>query len=209
MKRIIFIVESLHLGGSEKSLTSLLAKLDLSKYSFEILLYKKGGEFEKFIPDSVKVSTITFRPSWKERIVFKLRKLLNLNKKYHNAQLFWKTIKTSVPIHNGNYDIAIAWGQGFATYYTSSKLKSLKKIAWINTDIMKAGYYIPFDRKFYKRFDKLIGVSEYVKNELETIYPENEVELIRDIIDEDEILSWSKKNIELEFQKDVLNIVSV
>ena len=132
MKKILFLIESLHLGGAEKSLISLLNNLDLDKYEIEILQYKKGGEFEKFIPAEIKLSSIDYKPSLLERIKFRIFKFLNYNKKYHNAQLLWKSIKTSIPKHEGHYDIAIGWGQGFASYFISQKVNALKKIAWVN-----------------------------------------------------------------------------
>lgn len=209
MKKILFLIESLHLGGAEKSLISLLNNLDLDKYEIEILQYKKGGEFEKFIPAGIKLSSIDYKPSLLERIKFRIFKFLNYNKKYHNAQMLWKSIKTSIPKHEGHYDIAIGWGQGFASYFISQKVNALKKIAWVNIDYEKAGYYAPQDKSIYKEFDKIIGVSPFVQQEMKNTYPEYDVIFIRDIIDEVEINSWSLQQKKIEFNKNKVNIVSV
>ena len=53
MKKIVFVIESLHHGGAEKSLVTLLNLLDYSKLQVDLILFKKGGEFEKFIPKEV------------------------------------------------------------------------------------------------------------------------------------------------------------
>ncbi|WP_318344733.1 glycosyltransferase [Flagellimonas baculiformis] len=209
MKKILFLIESLHLGGAEKSLISLLNNIDLSRYDLEILLYKQGGEFEKFVPKDVKKSYIDYVPSIGERLKFKVFKLLNTNRKYHNAQLLWKSIKSSIPEHERQYDIAIAWGQGFATYFVSKKVRASKKIAWVNIDYEKAGYYAPQDELIYKEFDKIIGVSPFVKEEMKKTYPNYSVMFIRDIVDEVEIYSWSQQKKEIEFNTEELNIVSV
>ena len=135
---------------------------------------------------------------------FRIFKFLNYNKKYHNAQLLWKSLKTSIPKHEGHYDIAIGWGQGFASYFISQKVNALKKIAWVNIDYEKAGYYAPQDKSIYKEFDKIIGVSPFVQQEMKKTYPEYDVIFIRDIIDEVEINSWSLQQKKIEFNKKLI-----
>lgn len=209
MRTVIIVIESLHLGGSEKSLVSLLENIDSRKYTIEILLFKPGGEFEKFISDSIKINKIEFNPSLWERLKFKLLKVVNAKGKFHNAQLFWKSFKNKFPNTQRNYDIAIAWAQGFATYYVAERIKAKKKYAWINTDIIKAGYDTKFNRTFYEKFSGLVGVSKHVHDELKRLFPEIRVHLIRDIVDLKEIESWSREPLEFEFDPKALNIVSV
>ena len=42
MKKILFVINSLAIGGSEKSLISLLSLLDYSKYEVDLIIFKKG-----------------------------------------------------------------------------------------------------------------------------------------------------------------------
>ena len=55
MKSILFIINSLTIGGSEKSLISLLGFIDYSKYKVDLLMLKKGEAFDKFIPNEVNI----------------------------------------------------------------------------------------------------------------------------------------------------------
>ena len=55
MKKILFVINSLTIGGSEKSLVSLLTLLDYKKYKVDLLMFRHGGEFEKYIPKEVNV----------------------------------------------------------------------------------------------------------------------------------------------------------
>ena len=55
MKNILFIIESLHCGGAEKSIVTLLQNIDYNEYQVDLILIKKGGEFEKFVPKEVNV----------------------------------------------------------------------------------------------------------------------------------------------------------
>ena len=54
-KTLLFVIDSLTIGGAEKSLISLLNMIDSSKYEIDLLLFKKGGDFEKYIPKYVNV----------------------------------------------------------------------------------------------------------------------------------------------------------
>ena len=55
MKKILFVINSLTIGGSEKSLISLLSLLDYKEYKVDLLMLKKGEELEKFIPNEVNI----------------------------------------------------------------------------------------------------------------------------------------------------------
>lgn len=55
MKKILFVINSLGLGGAEKSLTSLLNTFDYSKYSVDLLMFCKEGMFLKLLPAEVNV----------------------------------------------------------------------------------------------------------------------------------------------------------
>ena len=55
MKKLVLVIESLYHGGAEKSLITLLNLLNYSKLQVDLILFKKGGEFEKFIPKEVNI----------------------------------------------------------------------------------------------------------------------------------------------------------
>ena len=209
MKKILFFVESLNCGGAEKSLLSLLNNLDYSNYDVKLMVYQSGGEFEKFVPKHLKVECTNHKIGLIERIKFKFYCLQNVKNTNHKAQLFWKSINSKIPKRKEHYDIAISWGQGFATYYVSQKVNASKKFAWVNIDYEKAGYNWKLDLKLYQNFDKVIGVSEFVKESMQKFLPNEQVISIRNIIDPDEIKSRSKLAKSIDFNKESINIVSV
>ena len=55
MKKILFVINSLTIGGSEKSLASLLSNIDYSMYDVDLLMFKKGEDFDKYIHKEVNV----------------------------------------------------------------------------------------------------------------------------------------------------------
>ena len=93
MKKVLFFVESLHCGGAEKSLLSLLNNMDLRKYDVNLMVFVKGGAFEKFVPKSIEIKSAHSTIGAFERIKFKFFRLFNKNS--HNAQLFWKKLNFS------------------------------------------------------------------------------------------------------------------
>ncbi|WP_186826871.1 glycosyltransferase [Seonamhaeicola algicola] len=209
MKKIAFVIESLHCGGAEKSLVTLLQNLDYTKYNVSLYLLLTNGEFQKFIPDEVTVKTITInKTNFIKQILktVKFRALTKLNKlnkknKYHPAQVFWKSKNNNFSKINTLYDVAIAYNQGFATYFVSEKIKARKKIAWLNTDYIKANYNINFDYKFYKNFDDVVCVSEENRHSLlKSLNKQQTIStlVIKDIVD-DRLIHQLSKEVEYPF----------
>ena len=57
-KKLLFVIDSLTIGGAEKSLISLLNMIDSSKYEIDLLLFKKGGDLEKYVPRNINILPI-------------------------------------------------------------------------------------------------------------------------------------------------------
>ena len=55
MQKVLFIIDSLCVGGAEKSLVSLLPLLDERRYEVDLWIRSRGGVFEKLLPPNVKV----------------------------------------------------------------------------------------------------------------------------------------------------------
>lgn len=207
-KKIVFFVESLHCGGAERSLLSLLNNLDSSKYDIYLLVLNKGGEFEEFLPSFVIYNKVNIKFTLLGRLKFKLFK--KLLPKRHNAQFFWKAFNSSIPQYSESFDIAVGWGQGFATYFTAEKIKAKRKLAWVNTDYAKAGYKSQYDQEIYSKYDKVVGISDFVKNSMEVFIPTEKVVTIPNIIDVDDVEKRANKPISENLKKNYkMLIVSV
>lgn len=212
-KRVVFVIESLHLGGAEKSLVTLLSNLDYSRYSIDLILFINGGIFEQFLPLEVNVIRDLYpKISFYSRVKYKMYKMIYKNT-FHNASLFWKATNACFAANAKHYDIAISYSQGLATYYTATYINALKKVAWLNTDYQKAGFSIAFDYPYYKKYNQVVTVSnEAFKSFNEVLKSNNyqlEQQVIKDIIDENFLkLQANKNNLSL-FNEDEINIVTV
>ena len=192
-KRLLFVIDSLHSGGAEKSLVSLLSLIDYNNFDVDLLLFKKSGLYLPLVPKQVNILDIPnyFKNSNKEfkNKIAKIKnsiliRIPNYKNKYHGAQITAKNILKVVDRQSTKYDVAIAYSQGFPTYYVADKVEATKRICWINTDYKKAGYNPKFDRKYYEKYDYMVAVSEKNKEVLEKVYPEfkDKIKVIYDII---------------------------
>lgn len=213
MKQLVFVIESLDLGGAEKSLVTLLQNIDYKKYAVDLILFKKGGIFEKEVPQEVSVIYNNYlKLNFIERIQYRLKKEFN-SSNYHPAQLLWQVINSKFKYETKEYDFAISYSQGFTTYYVDRYVVATKKFAWLNTDYQKTGFKIEFDYPIYKNYDEVVAVSPEAKqtleNELNKIKKKLSIKIIKDISDKKVIVQKSNEPLPTVFKENIVNIVTV
>lgn len=215
MRNVLFVIESLHCGGAEKSLVNLLSSIDLTENKVDLLLFTRGGEFEKFLPEQIKIIDFGIKKSrsgfyyFFARIIFWLKKRLKKNRKYNSHHTFWLSFHKLIPILKKEYDVAIAYSQGFASYFVAEKTIATKKFSWLNTDYKKAKHYAKFDYKYYSKFDKIVCVSKECEssllNEMKLIKKDLPTFILKDISDQSIIneLSISEPGFQKKESKEI------
>lgn len=228
MKKLLIVINSLDIGGSEKSLISFLNLIDYNQYQVDLLMLKKGGDFECYIPEQVNVLDVPdyyqFLQGNKDFPIYRkylyniirlkcsihLRVNKILNYRMNNQQIFYKNQKYVLEDIPKKYDIAIAYAQGFPTYLVADKVTAKKKFAWINCDYRCTSYDKKMDEKFYNLIDKIIAVSDAGKQSIISVNPKytNKVEVIKDVLDP--TLIWKMADeYDVKFSSDFINIVTV
>lgn len=194
-RRILFLIDSLVCGGAEKSLVSLLPLLDYSRFEVDLMLIGRGGLFDGYVPKEVHVIDMPQPTGLLARLCTLYYSLLiRLFPNRHFAELRWKALHTSIKTFSESYDVAVAYQQGFPTYYVAEKVRANRKLAWVNVDMAKAGYREKFNRTFYNKMDRVVAVSDqlyrmmldtqYAPTErLTTVYDILNVDLIRRMAD--------------------------
>ncbi|PLR84026.1 glycosyltransferase [Bacillus canaveralius] len=227
-KKLLFVIDSLTIGGAEKSLVSLLNMIDSSKYEIDLLLFKKGGDFEKYVPKNINILPVPeyFRFVNKEtfsvtknvlyfyhRIKTSLNLRINNYRKniLHSEQVVFASINKVLSPIEKDYDVAIAYSQGMPTYFVSKKVKSSKKMAWINNDYISTIFNKELDYESYKNIDTIVTVSDYTKNSVSQIRCEysEKVDLILDIVNPDMICKMAEEYEIHEYDKSLVNILTV
>lgn len=205
-KKILIAIDSFAVGGAERSLISLLWELDYMRYDVELQLFGYGGEYERYIPEMVKVLPPLpyteycmkfrrlpikhiFNRKFRSFLISRIRYSVKIRKEKGDegkyAVQFWHcTSKHFVGCREKKYDIAVAYGQGTPTFYISECVVSDKKFAWINARYHLEGSYKEFAKKCYDQFDKIVCVSEINRQqEIEAFsFEKSRVWTIHDII---------------------------
>lgn len=210
MKKIVFGITSLSIGGAERVLVDIVNNLK-DKFDITIFTLYGKGAFEKEIDKSIKVIRL-FDNSYEEMSNFK-KKVIPLYVLSCGKFIYKKYIE-------GKFDIQVAFLEGPITRIFQYGNKN-KKIVWIHNDIskvfgnnFKAKLKLYIDKKTYKKYDKLIFVSKDNNESFNKLYNipelENKEEVIYNYIDKSRILEKANFTIGQEFfENDVTSIISV
>lgn len=219
-KNILFVVDNLKMGGVTKVLINMLKSLDNSDYNIDLLVLHYYKDMLIELPDNIKI----IKGSKYFHIVDQNLKSLLVNKDIKNIFrkcCFSFNIKTNIikrkikkeRLKNikKQYDVEIAFGDGFPYLYTSYG-NSIKKIAWMHSDVAVRDYsarYYKNIKNALSKMDLCIAVSDKVATSYKNRYNIATVEVIPNIIDDYEIIKKSKLAPEVSFDKNQLNFISV
>lgn len=230
MKKVLFISNSLGLGGSEKAMSEMINRMNLEKYDITVLSLNKTKSYVSFD------SRIKIINGWKsiERIMIPWRKYIfsfhryrdigelirktifsikcRYNyKKTHISKFFWECFEKKIDKIDTFYDIVIGYGQGTPTYFLKDKVNANKKIAWLNTDLEKAHYDINYVKQFYEATDFIVVDSQNGKNIIKRIYPQmcQKTVVFPNILDVEGIITKSKEDENILSKEKSVKILSV
>lgn len=179
-------------------MTSLLPFLSDRGHDITLMLRRRGGEFEKYIPQNITIKDFPYKPSRFSDLLYSLR--LRLRPNTHPAEIYWQTIGKRLPSIKEEYDVAIAYQQGFPSFYVAEKVNADKKIAWINTDLDKANYSIDFNKRIYDKFTHIVPVTDILCNIIQEkgyVRDSKKISVINDIINESVIKSLAKEKVDI------------
>ena len=179
-KQILFVIDSLFIGGAEKSLISLLYQLNHQKYEIHLWIRCRGGELETLLPKEVVVICSPFY-SIIEKILYRFS-LLTFSATYrffkyssikkHSAEILWKCTGWATKVPRDHYDVAIAYQQGIPTYLVTKKIHAKKRIVWDNTNLQAAGYDMSYNGRFYAQANHIVTVSQKLQTLMTSCYPQ-------------------------------------
>lgn len=224
MKRLLFVVHTLQVGGAERVLINLLKNIDKKKYSITVLAIVNDGIYReelkkiKGVKYKYLFSTYFDKAKKDEKSRFHKQALIMMDliwkmyillMKYFPRALYKKAIKEK-------YDVEIAFLEGkISKFVAHSTNKQSKKIAWIHTDINNVSKINVFksledEKKCYQKFDKIVCVSSEVKKIFsEKLGIENNVYVQINPIDSKDIIEKSKEPIVEDLNNKGLIVCSV
>lgn len=169
MKKILFIINSLRVGGAEKILIDLLKGMDYEKYDVSLVYFVKGGVFLNDVPAPVHCKCIVGMGS---RIDNLFRKIID---GFSLLDMYYKLcMRQGV----GNYDTIVSYLEGFPTRMHSYILdKAVRNISFVHTDLAtfrdSADQYSHkyTQEMVYSKMDEIVFVSRHAKESFNRVFP--------------------------------------
>ncbi|MCP3761398.1 glycosyltransferase [Domibacillus sp. A3M-37] len=174
-KKVFFIIESLTIGGTEKSLISLLQEMDYDKYQVDLLMVKKEGDLLDKVPKEVNILepllSDDYNKSVSELIKTKrLNVLLNkllikfLNKIGNDLvkqDIYSWVVKKRLFRKNGLYDVAISYmHHSSCLLYLSENVDAYRKICYVHLDFGTMNSKANLYKKYFERMNTIVTVGE-------------------------------------------------
>lgn len=207
MKKILFGITSLTIGGAERVLVDIANKLQ-NEFDITIFTIYANGDFEKDLNKNIKLKSL-YNKQYKD--LNKIEKILiPLKILFFKNYIYAKHIKDE-------YDAEISFLEGPATRLFSTKNKNTKKVAWIHNDIscvfgsgIKAKIKKVLDKRLYNKFQELVFVSKDNLEKFKEQYKTStNTRVIYNYIDAKRVIEKSEEKIDFQFDKNSTNLVTV
>lgn len=194
-KSLLFVINNFNIGGPQKSLLSLLYKMDYELYDICLLVLSREGTLMKHLPENVKVispsSIVSYSILTPKKFMRKsIGMLFEMNLKIfmysilavvsglikknmtQEKQKYWKRIKTKLPKLDGHFDVAVGVSGGHSMMFVADCVDAGKKLGWIRTDYRVLNRDYEIDRLYFEKMDEILSVSKACKDIFINIFPE-------------------------------------
>ncbi len=208
-KKILFVNDEMVVGGVSKVLNNLLRHMDREKYELHLLVLHKHGEMLKDIPEGITVLEGT---SFFDVCDIPVKECLKTGK-FLKKLFFFLSLKTGLieyrirherkKMHLEEYDAEIAFKEGICSVFTACG-KTPKKINWIHADYKVKNYaenYVWAMKKFLKRFDAHVAVSNVAAESFREIFELDEVKTIHNLMQVQQIIERSNVSFERQYEE--------
>lgn len=216
MKKILFVVPSLNVGGTLSSLKSIIEYLNL-EYEIKVLALSHDGSSSANLGDVLLRKSILLHGYYCNyskshginKYVIRVIKIIKRFCSILGINLEKKLSRVSESIYR-DYDIIIAFQEGDATKFVSH-IHHHHMIAWIHCDYTNY-CSTPKELDIYERFSTIVCVSKYTANSFLTIYPslQNRVVSVNNLLNLEVITKSAEFQVSDScFNDDVFTIISV
>lgn len=230
MKRVLFAIPTMRVGGAEKSLVSLLWALGPDRCQVDLLLFEAGGALQQDVPNWVNViladvvtrgMTLELRRYWKDlwragrpdaalarlwmSASAKLRSVLRLGPGFS-----WAIARWFIPDLPGEYDVAVGYLEGTTDFYVLDKVRAKRKLGWLHTDMTGRKPALQ-EHKYYARFDAVGTMSALCCNAFTQLFPQTNgaVQVIENIVLAQKVRSEAQAPLPDNWDASQLHLVTV
>ena len=216
MKKILFALQTMVMGGVEKELITVLQELDPKETEATVLvMYEQDASIMEKIPCWVKVINLNIdrnyycADTWavaKQRIrkgklfeAFSLiaKKLLRIGQTGSNINI------KNIPALDEQYDTAVCYHihSPLTVKYIAKKVTAQKKVGWIHNDFSTSGYRADKIKKYLNCYDLFVAVSEKIKLEFLNLCPAytSKAKTVHNVLNQKEIIDKSLEPIKEDY----------
>lgn len=194
--RTLFVINSMAVGGPQKSLLGLLGRLDPTRHDVSVLVLQDSWstELRPLLPDWVTVldSPPTYRAATvpKGELLLSLRRLLPslTTRRFLGVvkaivqgavtrvagtqvrQRVWVLAQSRLPRVPGHYDVAVGI-LGQSTFAVVDLVDSTRKYHWVRSDSRILRRNETIDGAYYDALDGAVSVSQQCSDIYEEMYP--------------------------------------
>lgn len=209
------MIYSLNIGGVEKSLLNMIEELVKYNYEITILMLEESGDLLKSVSNGILIETVNDYGNIHRILSTSPKKLSSdllakgkvlqafmiifirlISKVFRNNIIYYNFVLRNYPMLEKEYDLAIAYAgpMDFISYFVVNKIRAVRKVQWIHSDITKMKIDKGFTSRIYRKFDKLYAVSKEAREKLIEFIPSvhNKTELFLNLMSYDEIYSKSR-----------------
>jgi len=220
MKKILFVVTDRKSGGVSMVLEDILNNLSLDKYEIDLLIFNDDGNmivdridnkiniiFGNNFFDTLDIPLSYFKKHFNLRLLFNKLRLMFLLK---TGLIKKRLIKERKKILSKNYDVEIAFKDGFCAIFTSVG-DTPKKIHWLHSTYAEndpTRHYRKVFNTVYEPFENIIAVSKETADGFSSHYGfEDKITVVKNIMDDKKIKEQGREPVKLSNKK--YNFISV
>lgn len=219
-KKVLFVVDNLVMGGITKVISNLLKNIDETKYNIDLLVLHYYEDMKIEIPSYVNVIAGNEYYLYVDESIKKILKEKNIKKFFNKLKLvlLMKTGKIKKFITRSRnklltkkYDTEIAFSDGFSHVFVANG-ETPNKVAWMHTDISVSNdskRYYELVKESLLKMNMCVCVSDKVLQAYKEFYGIENIQVIHNLMDVDKIVKQSEEPMDVEYQKDCINLVSV
>ncbi len=192
-KKLLLCIQTLEIGGPQKSLLSLLYAIDYGRYDVSLMIWSGQGALIRYLPKEVNVIELPAELAFLRLSVDQLKRnsLKLMRRGYRRLvlsswgtalrhrktmtaarQTFWLKNRERFPMLDGEYDIAVAVTGGNLCYFVCDCVRASSKFTWVRSDYRVFHRDKLIDGIYFQQVDGILTVSNLAKGILQDEFPE-------------------------------------
>ncbi len=227
-QEILFVIDSLRIGGVQSALFSMLGILDYNKYNVTLQLFSYEESYVCALPSEVDVRRMPFiidsvtssAAEVRRRgiISYIIKGLFSLLCRIIGSDKVFSFLFKHSKKDPKHYDVAISYNNNLnlrSTYfgcnmYVLDNVNATRKISWLHVDYHAMCMDTPYNNAEYMRFDRVVHVSCACKEKFIESIPEltDKSVVVYNVVNPMKILEKSKEY-SPDYCGEQINIVTV